>query len=80
MHTQVEKERRIRMLLEDLPAEQVDEVIDFVEYLKVRKKSILKPERKKGRLRIPTFHLGRIEEHAFDRDALYGENLDQKFD
>ncbi len=80
MHIQAEKEKRIRRLLEDLPAEHVDEVIDFVEYLKTRKKSILKPERKKGPLRIPTFHLGRIDEHAFDRDALYGEYLDQKFD
>jgi hypothetical protein len=80
MHILAEKEKRIRRLLEDLPGEQVDEVIDFVEYIKARKKAILKPEKKKGSLRIPTFHLGRIAEHAFDRDVLYGEYLDQKFD
>ena len=79
MHIQSEKRKRIRRLLEDLPGEQVDEVINFVEYIKTRKKPVLKPEKKKGSLRIPTFHLGQIAEHAFDRDVLYGEYLDQKF-
>jgi hypothetical protein len=39
MDIQVEKEKRIKRLLEELPAEQVDEVIDFAEYLKARKKT-----------------------------------------
>ena len=80
MDMQVGKEKRIKRLLEELPAEQVDEVIDFAEYLKARKKTISKTKRKKGGFRIPTFHLGRVDEHAFDRDALYGEYLDRKFD
>ena len=79
MQIQAEIEKWIITLLKELPAEQVDEIIDFAEYLKARKKAGHKLKGKKRPLGIPTFHMGRIDERAFDRDTLYGEYLDRKF-
>ena len=77
MPLKAEKQRKILDILGSLPPEKVEEIIDFAEYLK---KSIpLQRARKKKPLpKLPTFHLGRIEKHAFDRGELYREHLDRK--
>lgn len=80
MPVQAEKQKKIMDILGSLPAERVDEIIDFAEYLK--KKSMIPQQTKKKNLplKIPAFHLGHIEKHAFDRAKLYGDYLDRKFD
>lgn len=77
MQFQTEQKKKILNILEELPPEKLDEVIDFAEYLKIRRRLPLKA--KKKYMTIPIFHLGHIEKTAFDRDALYGEYLDRKF-
>lgn len=73
------EQKRILNILKELPPARLDEVIDFAEYLKT-KEAPAKPATKPRRVTIPTFHLGRIEKGAFDRNALYGEYLDRKLD
>jgi len=78
MLQQTEKQR-ILSILKELPPEKLAEVIDFAEYLKA-KETPAKAKKGPRHVTIPTFHLGRVEEGAFDRGALYGEHLDRKFD
>ncbi|MFA4918856.1 MAG: hypothetical protein WC581_06370 [Thermodesulfovibrionales bacterium] len=80
MRLPVEQEEKIIGILRELPYEKVDAVIDFAEYLKKRKKTAPKQKKAKHTLRVPVFNLGKIEKNAFDREALYGEYLDRKFD
>lgn len=79
MQLQTEQRKKILNILKELPPEKLDEVLDFAEYLKIRKRLPLKAKKKKH-MTIPIFHLGCIEKDAFDRDALYGEYLDRKLD
>jgi hypothetical protein len=73
------EQQRILNILKELPHDKLDEVIDFVEHLKAKTKAVHKVKKKLCPPVIPTFHLGRIEKSALDRDALYGEYLDRKF-
>ena len=75
----VEKQKKVIDILRNLPPEKIDEIIDFAEYLKKKSKPLQKAKIKPP-LKIPTFHLGRIAKQAFDREWLYGEYLDHKFD
>lgn len=79
MPIKVEKQKKIIDILGILPPEQVEEILDFAEYLKKKSKPLQKTK-KKMPLKIPTFHLGHIAKEAFDRERLYGEYLDRKFD
>lgn len=72
------EQQRILNILKYLPPEKLEEVIDFVKHLKT--KEVAQKKKKHRPASIPTFHLGHIEKRAFDRDALYGEYLDRKFD
>lgn len=72
-------EKKILETLKDLPLYRLDEVLDFAEYLKAKEQKQSKPNRKK-RIKLPTFHLGNIENRAFNREDLYGEYLDRKLD
>lgn len=73
------EQQKILNILSDLPPDKLDEVVDFAEYLKA-KGAIPQKAMKTHISQIPTFHLGHIENNAFDRNALYGEHLDHKFD
>ena len=73
----IEQEKKIMTILHDLPDEKLNEVIDYAEYLREKVIS-LKAKQKKTSLNLPTFHLGRIEPHALDRDGIYGEHIDRK--
>lgn len=79
MPIKVEKQKKIIDILEILPPDMIDEILDFAEYLKKKIKPLQKTK-KKPSLKIPTFHLGHIAKEAFDRKRLYGEYLDRKFD
>jgi len=79
MRLPIEQEEKIIGILRELPYEKVDAVIDFAEYLKKRKKTAPK-QKAKHTLRVPVFNLGKIQKNAFDRESLYGEYLDRKFD
>ena len=80
MPTQTIKQKRVMNILEALPPEKLDEVIDFAEYLKKKKEPLQKAKKKTRLFAIPAFHLGRIGKEATDRDKLYREYLDRKFD
>lgn len=80
MPMQVEKQRKIIDILGGLPPAKVDEIIDFAEYLKKKSKPAQKAKKKAPGLKIPVFHLGHISKQAIDREKLYGEYLDRKFD
>lgn len=80
MPIQVEKQKKIMDILGSLPPEKLDEIIDFAEYLRGKKAPPRKAKKKAPRLKIPAFHLGHISKRAFDRDRLYREYLDRKFD
>lgn len=80
MRLPIEQEEKIIGILRELPYEKVDAVIDFAEYLKKRKKPIPRQKKAKSIVHVPVFHLGKIEKNAFDREVLYGEYLDRKFD
>ena len=79
MPTIAEHEKKIINILRSLPHNKADELVDFAEYLKTKQKPATTSKTKK-QAQVPTYHLGRIEKNAFDRDALYGEHLDRKFD
>lgn len=74
------EQQRIKNILKELPPDKLDEVIDFVEHLKAKTKAVHKIKKRFRPPAVPTFHLGRIEKGALDRDTLYGEYLDRKFD
>lgn len=59
---------------------KIDEIIEFAEYLKKKSKPTQKAKKKAPGLKIPVFHLGHISKQALDREKLYGEYLDRKFD
>ena len=80
MPVQAEKQRKIIDILGGLPPEKVDEIIEFAEYLKKKSKPAPKAKKKAPGLKIPVFHLGHISKQALDREKLYGEYLDRKFD
>lgn len=80
MAVQAEKQKRIMNILQNLPAERIDEIIDFAEYLKKKSRIPQQAKKKALPLKIPAFHLGHIEKQAFDRTKLYGDHLDRKFD
>jgi hypothetical protein len=71
--------KKILGTLNELPPNKLDEVLDFAEYLRAKEGKQAKTD-KKTRINLPTFHLGKIENRAFNRDHLYGEYLDHKFD
>lgn len=73
-------QKKILNILKDLAPEKLDEVVDFAEYLKTRGKASQRATKGTHVLTLPTFHLGQIEKRALDRNALYGEHLDRKFD
>jgi len=74
------KEQEILDILKDLPSDKREEVVDFARYLKTKPGKRLAPGKKPKRIKVPTFHLGRIKKDAFDRSKLYGEHLDHKLD
>ena len=80
MPVQAEKQKKIIDILESLPAERIDEIIDFAEYLRKKSRTLQEIKTKIRPSKIPAFHLGHIERQAFDREKLYGEYLDRKFD
>ncbi len=75
-----EKQKKIMNILDDLPPEKLDEVIDFAKYLKIKREPLQKTKKKARHLTIPTFHLGHIGKEATERDKLYREYLDRKVD
>ncbi len=72
-------DKKILETLKDLPPYRLDEVLNFAEYLKAKEKKQTRRNRKK-RIKLPTFHLGNIEDKSLYRENLYGEYLDHKLD
>ncbi len=79
MPIQAKQQKKIINILDDLPPEKVDEIIDFAEYLK-KKKAPRHKAMKKAPLKVPVFHLGQLKKYATDRETLYREYLDRKLD
>jgi hypothetical protein len=77
---QIEKQKKVMDILGSLPSEKIDELIDFAEYLKRKSKPVQKLKEKAPIQKIPVFHLGHISKQALDREKLYSEYLDRKFD
>lgn len=73
------QEQKIIKILRTLPHEKADELLDFAEYLKTKSRATRQLKRHTP-MDLPTYHLGHIEKNAFERDNLYGEYLDRKFD
>jgi hypothetical protein len=68
------KTERVLNILRELPPAKVNEVIDFDEYLKTKN---LKPKSHKQNIaELPLYHLGTIDQKAFERSSLYGDRLD----
>lgn len=80
MPVQTAKQKKILDILNNLPPERIDEVIDFAEYLKKKKAPLQKTRKQCVPLKIPTFHLGQMAKQAFNRGNLYSDYLDRKFD
>ena len=75
-----ERQKKILDILENLPPEKIDEIIDFAEYLKGKKGPSHGTKKKTLHPKLPTFHLGRMMKHALQRDQIYKGYLDRKFD
>ena len=80
MLAQTSKQKKIMNIIEKLSPEKLDKVIDFAEFLKERREPQQKIKGQVHLLKIPEFHLGRLEKEAADRNKLYREYLDRKFD
>jgi len=78
--TQTSKQKKIMNIIEKLSPEKLDKVIDFAEFLKEKKEPRQKVKKQVQLPKIPEFHLGRMEKEAAERDKLYREYLDRKFD
>jgi len=68
------KTERVLSLLRELPPAKVNEVIDFAEYLAA--KTIRTKSCKQRTLELPLYHMGAVDQKAFERSSLYGERLD----
>lgn len=68
------KTERILNILRELPPAKVNEIIDFAEYLNAKAPKV-KP-RKQDTAELPLYHLGTVDQKAFDRSLLYGDRLD----
>ena len=73
------QEQKIIKILRTLPYDKADELLDFAEYLKTKSRAT-RQLNSDTQMDLPTYHLGRIAKNAIDRDTLYGEYLDRKFD
>jgi hypothetical protein len=68
------KTERVLNLLRELPPGKINEVIDFAEYLK--SKTIKAKPHKQSTTELPLYHMGAVDQKAFERSSLYGERLD----
>jgi hypothetical protein len=68
------KTERVLNLLRELPPARVNEVIDFAEYLKT--KAVKAKSSKQITTELPLYHMGAVDQKAFERSSLYGERLD----
>jgi hypothetical protein len=74
MPSKSQNTERVLNILRELPLSKINEVIDFAEYLKVRSQKTT--QRKPARTGVPLYHMGAINQEAFDRASLYGEHLE----
>jgi urease beta subunit len=74
MSSLTQKTEHVMRILRELPPAKVNELIDFAEYLKSRTRKTA--PRKPVKTGLPLFHLGAVNQNAFDRSSLYGERLD----
>ena len=74
MSSLANKTERILNILRELPPAKVNEVIDFAEYLNAKTLKV-KPH-KQVTAELPLYHLGAVDQKAFDRSLLYGDRLD----
>ncbi len=68
------KTERILSILRVLPPAKVNEVIDFAEYLSA--KTLKVKHHNQNAVELPIYHLGAVDQKAFDRSSLYGDRLD----
>lgn len=68
------KTERILNILRELPPAKVNEVVDFAEYLNA--KTLKVKHHKQDIAELPLYHLGAVDQKAFDRSTLYGDRLD----
>jgi hypothetical protein len=74
MSSLAHKAELVLNILRELPPAKVNEVIDFAEYLKT--KNLKSKSNKKNSAELPLYHLGAIDQKAFERSSLYGDRLD----
>lgn len=68
------KTERVLSLLRELPPAKINELIDFGEYLKAKSHKI--KSHKQSATELPLYHMGTVDQKAFERSSLYGERLD----
>ena len=71
MSTPAHKTARVLSILRELPPAKVNEVIDFAEYLKAKTRKT--KQHKQSPIELPLYHLGAVDQKAFERSSLYGE-------
>lgn len=62
------QEQKVIKILRALPLKKANELLAFAEHLKTKNRAAKNHQQRD----LPTFHIGRIEKNAFDRDTLYG--------
>lgn len=74
------KKKKLLEIIKDLSTSHIDELITYAKHLKNIDINKTKSFQKTERIKIPTFHLGHIVKNATDRESLYEEYLNHKFD
>lgn len=74
MSSLTHKTERILNILRELPPAKVNEVIDFAEYLKT--KNLKAKSHKHNATELPLYHMGAVDQKAFERSSIYGDRLD----
>jgi hypothetical protein len=68
------KTERVMSILRELPPAKVNEVINFAEYLKIKTHKV--KSHTQNTAELPLYHLGVVDQKAFERSSLYGDRLD----
>jgi hypothetical protein len=71
MSTLAHKTERVLSILLELPPAKVNKLIDFAEYLKA--KTSKTKHHKDNITEFPLYHMGTVDQNAFDRSSLYKE-------
>ena len=74
------QKKKLLEIINDLSSPHVEKLIIYAEHLKTIENIKSKSSGKTKRIKVPSLHLGHIGENATDRESLYKEYLNHKFD